>query len=246
MNIDFTNKTAIVTGGTMGIGKAIVEVLYENGANLIITGIEKDIIDKLNGEKNPRKTYFFVDFSLMSSINNFISELKSFDKIDILINNAGINIVKPNVETSDEDFDKINNINIKAPYILSREVSKLMIKNGYGRIVNISSIWSIKTRMHRSLYTTTKSALVGLTKTLAAELGEHNILVNAVAPGFTMTELTIKTNTADDLVRLANQVPLKRLAQPVEIANFVAFLSSDLNTYITGQNMLIDGGFTYV
>jgi 3-oxoacyl-[acyl-carrier protein] reductase len=88
--------------------------------------------------------------------------------------------------------------------------------------------------------------LVGLTKTLSAELGEHNILVNAVAPGFTMTELTIKTNTPDDLVRLANSVPLKRLAQPNEIANFVAFLCSDLNTYITGQNLLIDGGFTNV
>jgi 3-oxoacyl-[acyl-carrier protein] reductase len=246
MNIDYSNKVVLVTGGTMGIGKAISDVLYECGANLIITGVEKDIIEKHNTLQDKRKEYHFVDFNDSQSTDSFINIINSYERIDILVNNAGINIVKPNRETSLDDFNKMTNINLRAPYVLAREVSKLMIKYNYGRIVNISSIWSVKTRIHRSLYTTTKSALVGLTKTLSAELGEHNILVNAVAPGFTMTELTIKTNTPDDLVRLANSVPLKRLAQPNEIANFVAFLCSDLNTYITGQNLLIDGGFTNV
>jgi len=246
MNIDYSNKVALITGGTMGIGKAIAEVLYDCGADLIITGVEKDIIEKENDLKNIRKKYYFVDFSDQQSTNQFINILNSYNRIDILVNNAGINIVKPNFETSLDEYNKMTNINLRAPYLLSREISKLMIKNNYGRIVNISSIWSVKTRIDRSLYTTTKSALVGLTKTLSAELGKHNILVNAVAPGFTMTELTIKTNTPDDLIRLADTVPLKRLAQPNEIANFVAFLCSDLNTYITGQNLLIDGGFTNV
>ena len=246
MKIDFKNKVAIVTGGTMGIGQAIAETLYENGATLIITGIEKDLIDRFNAEKNPRKLYYYVNFAMQESLKDFIEVINSYTKIDILINNAGINIVRPNRETTLDDFNLMNDINLKAPYILAREVSKIMIKNKYGRIINISSIWSVKTRSSRSLYTATKSALVGLTKTLSAELGEYNILVNAVGPGFTMTELTIKTNTPEDLVRLADFVPLKRLAEPIEIAKFVAFLSSDQNTYITGQNLLIDGGFTNV
>ncbi|MEE9910699.1 MAG: SDR family oxidoreductase [Deltaproteobacteria bacterium] len=246
MIIDFKNKVALVTGGTMGIGKAIADALYDNGASLIITGVEKELVDQINAEKNPRKACHYVDFSSDEGTAAFLLLLGQFDKIDILVNNAGINIVKPNRETSIGDFNIMNSINLKAPYLLAREVSKLMIKNHYGRIVNISSIWSVKTRHSRSLYTTTKSALVGLTKTLSVELGEHGILVNAVGPGFTMTELTIKTNTPEDLVRLAELVPVKRLAQPAEIANFVAFLSSELNTYITGQNLIIDGGFTNV
>ena len=246
MKIDFKDKVAIVTGGTIGIGKAIADILYENGAALIITGVEKDLIDRFNTEKNPRKQYYYVNFALQDSINEFVEIINSFPKIDILINNAGINIVRPNRETSLDDFNLMNDINLKAPYILTREVSNIMINNKYGRIINISSIWSVKTRSSRSLYTTTKSALVGLTKTLSVELGEYNILINAVGPGFTITELTITTNTPEDLVRLADLVPLKRLAQPIEIAKFVAFLSSDQNTYITGQNLLIDGGFINV
>lgn len=246
MQIDFKDKVAIVTGGTMGIGKAIADILYENGATLIITGVEKDLIDRYNSENKIGKRYCYVNFALQDSLNGFIEIINSYKKIDILINNAGINIVCPNIETSLDDFNLMIDINLKAPYLLAREVSKLMINNKYGRIINISSIWSIKTRSARSLYTTTKSALVGLTKTLSVELGEYNILVNAVGPGFTMTELTIKTNTPEDLVRLANLVPLKRLAQPNEIANFVAFLVSDQNTYITGQNLIIDGGYTNV
>jgi len=140
----------------------------------------------------------------------------------------------------------LNNINLKAPYLISREVSRTMKRNGYGRIVNITSIWSTITRPGRSLYALTKSGIVGLTRTLAVELAESNILVNAVAPGFTMTELTASTNTPEEIGKITGMIPIKRMALPEEIANLVLFLCSDLNSYLTGQNIVIDGGYTNV
>ena len=121
-----------------------------------------------------------------------------------------------------------------------------MKTNKYGRIINISSIWSSVTRSGRSLYSTTKCGLVGLTKTLSVELASYDILVNAVGPGFTLTELTMSTNTPVEIAKMSDIIPIKRFAKPAEIANLVLFLGSDLNTYITGQNMIIDGGYTNV
>ena len=121
-----------------------------------------------------------------------------------------------------------------------------MKKNGYGRIVNITSIWSVITRPGRSIYTTAKFAIAGLTKTLAIELAEYNILVNSVGPGFTITELTATTNTSEEIKKITDIIPIKRMAQPIEIANTILFLCSDLNTYLTGQNIIVDGGYTNV
>jgi 3-oxoacyl-[acyl-carrier protein] reductase len=121
-----------------------------------------------------------------------------------------------------------------------------MKAKGYGRIVNITSIWSVVSRSGRSLYSLTKWGIIGLTKTLSIELAENNILVNSVAPGFTKTDLTESTNSKEELKTINSQIPMKRMAEPIEIANLVAFLSSNLNTYITGQNIVIDGGYTNV
>ncbi|MDR3696320.1 SDR family oxidoreductase [Mucilaginibacter sp.] len=247
VTIDLSDKVALITGGTRGIGKAIADRFLDAGASVILTGTKLDEISRLNNDKiSDRITYLQVDFSDQNSVDFFLSKIASYNKIDVLINNAGINKIALNTDTINGDFDLLNNVNVKGPYMLCREVSKLMKKNGYGRIVNITSIWSAITRPGRSIYTTTKSAIAGLTKALAVELAEYNILVNSVGPGFTMTELTASTNTPEEIEKITEIIPIKRMAQPIEIANTVLFLSSDLNSYLTGQNIIIDGGYTNV
>lgn len=237
MNLVFTDKHVVVTGGTRGIGKAIAEGFAALGAKVTITGTSTSYKGALN--------YKSLDLLDGNSINKFLIWASS-QNIDVLVNNAGINKVLSNTKTENIDFDNLINVNLKGPYLLCREISKIMKSNGYGRIVNISSIWSSITRPKRSLYSASKSGLVGLTKTLAVELARHGVLVNCVAPGFTMTELTKNTNTKEELENLAKAIPIERLAKPKEIANLVLFLSSDKNTYLTGQNVIIDGGYTIV
>jgi 3-oxoacyl-[acyl-carrier protein] reductase len=247
-NLDLSGKTALITGGTRGIGKAIADRFLDAGATIILTGTKISEVEKLNAEnKNHEKvSYLQVDFTDESSVAVFINKIHEIGKIDVLVNNAGINKIAHNTETSTADFDLLNDVNVKGPYILCREVSRLMKKNGYGRIVNVTSIWSAITRPGRTIYTTNKHAIAGLTKALAIELAEHNILVNAVGPGFTLTELTAATNTAEELKKITEIIPMRRMAQPVEIANLVLYLSSELNSYLTGQNLIIDGGYTNV
>lgn len=247
IKIDLSGKVALITGGTRGIGKAIAERFVDAGASVILTGTKQAEIDKLNSSNtNKQVSYLQVDFLDDASVTAFLENVNALKKVDILVNNAGVNKIALNTDTTIDDFNFINDINFKAPYLVCREVSKLMKANQYGRIVNITSIWSSITRPGRSLYTATKYAIAGLTKTLAIELAADNILVNAVGPGFTMTELTAATNTAEDIEKITQIIPAKRFAQPVEIANLVLFLSSDLNSYLTAQNIIIDGGYTNV
>jgi len=247
VEIKLSGKVALITGGTRGIGRAIAQSLLAAGATVMVTGTKLSEIEKLNDENAlDRIQYLQVDFSSESSISAFLEHLGKQNVIDILVNNAGVNRINLNTETSSSDYDFLNNINLKAPYLISREVSKLMKKNNYGRIVNITSIWSAITRPGRSLYTLTKWGVVGLTKTLSVELAEHNILVNSVGPGFTMTELTASTNTPEEINKISAMIPMKRMAEPFEIANLVSFLCSDLNSYLTGQNIIIDGGYTNI
>jgi len=250
MKIDFTNKTALITGATRGIGKAIADCLLDSGANLILTGTKQTEIDRLNNENQAKRIktieYIQADFSDLDSTNQFLAKLKTFERIDICINNAGVNKVADFVDTTENDFNWINDINLNVPCRILKIVGPKMIANQYGRVVNIASIWSVITRPGRSIYTTTKNALVGLTKTLAVEWASDNVLVNAVSPGFTLTELTKTTNTKDEIAQIENFIPMQRMADPTEIARVVAFLCSDLNTYLTGQNITIDGGYTNV
>ena len=247
---DFSNKTVLITGATRGIGKAIADLLYESGANLILTGTKDSEINLLNEDIKAKgvlnKRFIQADFSDEISIKKFLLYLNKIEIIDICINNAGVNKVNYFEDTSIEDFNWIQKINLELPYRIMKVVGPKMLKNNYGRIVNIASIWSVITRPGRSLYTTSKNALVGLSKTLSVEWASNNVLVNTVSPGFTLTELTKKTNTAEQLEEIENKIPAKRMAEPVEIARVVAFLCSDQNTYLTGQNIAVDGGFTNV
>lgn len=247
IEINLKGKIALITGGTRGIGAAIAHQFLIAGATVILTGTNEESIEKLNARnRNPLVSYKAVDFTDSNSTESFITWLKGLSRLDILINNAGINKISMNSESSTEDFDTLQNVNVRGPYLTCREVSKIMKKSGYGRIVNVTSIWSTITRPGRSLYTSNKFAVAGLTKTLAIELAEYNVLVNSVGPGFTLTELTATTNTKDELEKISEMIPIKRMAQPIEIANLILFLSSDLNSYLTGQNLIIDGGYTNV
>ena len=248
LGIDLEGKTALITGATQGIGKSVAEIFRKAGANLILTGTKVSQIETLNDEISKRDTsnlrYLQLDLSSEESTRIFLEKIDQYPQIDICVNNAGINIISDFDSTTEQDFDLINQINLRGPYKLLKAVTPLMVKNHYGRIVNVASIWSVVTRKGRSLYSTSKNGLVGLTKTLAVELASQNVLVNAVSPGFTLTELTKRTNSAAELKLIASNIPIGRMAAPNEIANLIVYLCSDLNTYITGQNITIDGGYT--
>lgn len=248
MIIDFTGKIALVTGATRGIGKAIADTLWQSGANVYLTGTKQNEIDSLNDEVKAqgveRKHYLCVDLSNQESVNQFLEIIKKISQIDICVNNAGINIVRDFCEVTFEEFLKVQQINVFGPRQILNVVVPKMKANHYGRIVNIASIWSVINRPGRSSYGISKNAIHGLTKALSIELAADNIMVNSVSPGFTMTELTKNTNTPEQLVVLANKVAARRLADPQEQANVVAFLCSEQNSYMTGQNLIVDGGYT--
>jgi NAD(P)-dependent dehydrogenase (short-subunit alcohol dehydrogenase family) len=232
-------KKALVTGGTRGIGAAIANYLYECGADITITGT------KQNHKLKHNYSYECIDFTLEDDLDNFAEHVKTSD-FDILINNAGINHVCPFLKLNIVDFKKVQQVNLNAPMILCQSVLPNMVEKKWGRIVNISSIWGKISKSHRAPYSSSKFAIDGLTVSLSAEFASLGILINSVAPGFIDTELTRKNLGADEMNELAFQVPAKRIGSPEEVAKLVGYLSGPDNTYISGQNIAIDGGFTRV
>jgi len=241
-----SGKLVLVTGATRGIGKAIAEEFAALGYRLILTGTNPETISALNQSCSESTSYVAVDFSSPASCTQFGEYLRALPRLDACINCAGINIIKPIENVSDSELEQIIAVNYSAVYRTCREVAGIMRKQGGGRIVNIASIWSVISKAHRTLYSGTKAALLGLTRALAVELGPDNVLVNSLSPGFVLTDLTRKSLSHEELSELQKQVPLRRCAQPQEIAKAVAFLAGTDNTYLTGQNIVIDGGFTIV
>ena len=250
MKIDFQGQKILITGATRGMGKQFADDFANLGANLILTGTGKDKIEALNREANHDKQasrkYYAVDFANAESTKAFIEAIEAYQKIDVCINNAGINRINFIDETLIEDWKDILNVNLEAPFMITRAVSRLMKKNRYGRIINIASIFGVISKAKRSIYTTTKFGLHGLTVSSAIELAPYNILVNSVSPGFVLTELTKSILSEEEMKNLASQVPIGRFAEPDEISRVVLFLASSLNTYLTGQNVVVDGGFINV
>ena len=245
MKIDFTNKTVVVTGGTRGVGAAIVQMFQECNAEIIATGTNLDNLKRLNEKSSDKRTkYTHLDFISDDSVQNFLGYIEKLGRIDVLINNAGVNKIDSIHEISKNDWDWMNEVNLRGPFLITRSVSKIMKKQGYGKIVNIASVFSIVSRAKRAAYSTTKWGLVGFTKAIAHDLAPHNILVNAVSPGFVDTELTRRILGEKEIEKLVSSIPQKRLADAGEIAKAILFLTSDHNTYITGQNIIVDGGFT--
>jgi len=237
-------STVIVTGGTRGIGLAICEKLLEDGYKVIATGRNPSEDDKLS---SPNISYQSLELTSEASIRKFCEVISNVSSLSGLVNNAGINIIKPYAEITDENFDQVISTNLKASFVLSRAVvKKLQSSQSHGRIVHIGSIWSVISKSGRASYSASKSALIGLTRAMSAELASQGILVNMVSPGFVNTELTARSLTPEETKSLTSQVPINRMAEPREIAEVVEFLLSKRNSYISGQNIVVDGGFSHV
>jgi 3-oxoacyl-[acyl-carrier protein] reductase len=219
-----TPRTALVTGGSRGIGAAICAELAARGVKVLAPKREE------------------LDLADAKSVNRFAVERGS-EPVDILVNNAGINFIQPLESLSEDNWLATFQVNLHSPFRLIQALAPAMGERGWGRIVNISSVFSLVTKEKRAAYSATKSGLNGLTRTLAVELGPRGVLVNALCPGYVETELTKQNNTPAAIEQIRSTIPLRRLAQPQEIAKTVAFLCSDENSYITGQTLIADGGF---
>jgi 3-oxoacyl-[acyl-carrier protein] reductase len=247
--LNFEDKTILVTGATRGIGKQLADDFHSLGGNVIVTGTHPEQIAEFNKQSllaKDRKRYFCVDFTLPESVNQFLGELDNFSKIDVLINNAGLNKHNSVDNIGNEEWNDMMAVNVTAPFQLIRAISPKMKNNGYGRIINIASIFSQIGKERRGCYTTTKFAVNGLTVGASNDLSRYNILVNTVSPGFIMTDMTRKNLTPEEIEQLTAQIPAGRMGQTEDISKVVIFLSSDLNSYVTGQNIFVDGGFVNV
>lgn len=217
------SKRVLITGGARGIGQQIAQLMSTKGYEVI----------------TPRREELNLE-SLESIDKYFVTDRK----IDILVNNAGVNFISPLSDIATEQWSQMLTVNLTAPMKLVQKVIPHMQRAKWGRIVNVSSIFSNITREGRASYSASKSGLNGLTRTAAVELGKHGILVNAVCPGYVETQLTHQNNSPADIERILKTIPVGRMAQPAEIAELVEFLCSERNSYITGQMITADGGFS--
>lgn len=235
--MSLAGKIVFVTGASSGIGEKIAELFSRSGATVFGTsfsGSQKSTVcSKL----------IKADFADVSQILRISEEITTL-KPDILINNAGINKIDRFEDINYEDFQKIYNINTLAPFVFCQAAVGHMKQQQWGRIVNVASIWSKVSIEKRASYSASKFALDGLTVSLALEHGQDGILANCVSPGFVDTDLTRKILGESGVSELLKKVPMGRLACPEEIAELVLWLSSEQNTFLTAQNISIDGGFT--
>ncbi len=237
------NKTAIITGTSSGIGEKTALKFSEYGAKVIGIGTNVNKLESVF-EKIKKGWFYKCDLSNKEEIYSFLEEVKKREeKIDILVNNAGVTRDNLILRMKDEDFDFVYNVNLKGTFILTKEISKLMIKQRGGVIINVSSIVGIIGNPGQVNYSSTKGAIIAFTKSLAKELGGRNIRCIAIAPGFIETKMT-EVLSEEVKKRYLENIPLKRFGKPEEVAELIAFLSSDKASYITGTAIVIDGGLS--
>lgn len=248
MQSQLINQYAIVTGGNVGIGKAIATKLAQDGAKVAIFGTNEktgqeaveDIKSLIGGED--RAEFFQVDVSKTSEVDEAIKKvIEKFGQVDILVNNAGVTADQLMMKMSEEDWDKVLNINLKSCYNTCHAIVRSMMKARKGRIINISSVVGLNGNAGQVNYAASKAGMIGFTKALAKELASRNILVNCIAPGFIDTKMTAGLN-ASQKENILKLVPLATLGKPEDVANAVWFLASPLADYITGQVLTVDGG----
>jgi len=244
--MSFEGKTAVITGASRGIGRAIAEVLAERGADVVIADINEPLAQstaqEIAASTGQRALPVMVNVSELASCQQMIdTALSEFGKIDILVNNAGITRDNLIMRMDEKDFDLVISINLKGVWNCSKAVVRSMMKQRFGRIVNVASVSGIGGLPGQTNYSASKAGVIGLTKALAKEVAARNITVNAVAPGYVTTVLT--QDLSDEIKDFASRItPIQRWAEPREIAYAVAFFASDEASYITGQVLRIDGG----
>lgn len=240
------NKNAIVTGGARGIGKEIAKTLAKNGANIAINYRKyseevENLVEELRA-LGVKVLAIKCDISNDDEVNNFIKEVKNnFGSVDILVNNAGITKDGLLLRMSEKDFNDVIDVNLKGTFNMTKAVSSIMVKQRFGKIINISSVVGVAGNAGQCNYAASKAGVIGFSKSIARELASRNINVNVVAPGYINTDMT---KVLPDKVKeeVLKTIPMKKIGEPKEVANLVLFLSSDLSNYITGQVINVDGG----
>ncbi len=240
------NKTVFVTGGSRGIGKEVALKFAENGYNVVINYVSsKTNVEELKSEfesKGVKTLIMQADVTDKEAIDEVVKKaIEEFGSIDVLVNNAGITRDNLLMRMSEEEFDKVIEINLKGTYIVTKAVTKYMMKKRKGSIINLSSVVGVAGNAGQCNYSASKAGIIGFTKSVAKELASRNIRSNAVAPGFIETDMTA---VLSDEVKesIHNQIPLKRMGTAKEVANLIYFLGSEESSYITGQVINVDGG----
>jgi len=242
VKIDLSGRTALVTGSTRGIGRAIAETLAGAGARVAVVGRDVVRAEEVASRLGGGAAGFSCDVADIASVNALVENVeKAFGTIDILVNNAGLTRDNILFRLKDDDWDAVLDANLRGAFVAIRAVARGMMKRRWGRIINIASVVGLTGNKGQSNYAASKAGLIGLTKSVAKELASRNILINAVAPGFIETDMTAAM-TSEARTAMASQIPLERLGTPSDIAAAVAFLASEHASYITGQVLVVDGG----
>lgn len=242
MKIDLTGKVALVTGSTRGIGRAIADVLADCGARVAVVGRDLTKATEVAAAIGRGAQGFACDLGDPAQAAALVEQVEGgMGSVDILVNNAGLTRDNILLRLKDDDWDAVLNANLRAAFVTMRTASRGMMKRRWGRIINISSIVGLTGNKGQANYAASKAGLIGLTKTVAKEFASRNILANVIAPGFIATDMT-DAMTPEARETMSKQIPLERLGTATDVANLVAFLSSEQSSYITGQVLVVDGG----
>ena len=239
--ISFKNKKILITGATGGIGNALVKKFISLGGTVLGTGTKIEKLDKIKKE-NPNIKIKKFDISEHSRIEEFIDDVSlELGGLDILVNNAGINNDNLSLRMKDEEWKRVIDINLTSTFLLSKHAIKKMLKNKFGRVVNITSVVGHTGNVGQSNYAATKAGIIGMSKSLAIEYAKKNITINCVSPGFIVSDMTM--NIADKVkLYLTSRIPMGKLGTGEDVSNCVAFLSSNEASYVTGETIHVNGG----
>ncbi len=239
--IDFKNKKILITGATGGIGGALVKKFISLGGTVLGSGTKTDKLESIK-KNNPNVKVKKFNLSEHSAIEDFVNSAASeLGGLDILVNNAGINVDNLSLRMKDEDWKKVIDVNLTSTFLLSKHAIKIMLKNKFGRIVNITSIVGHTGNLGQANYSASKAGIIGMSKSLAIEYAKKNITINCVSPGFITSDMTM--NIAEKVkLFLTSRIPMAKLGTGEDVSNCVAFLSSDAASYVTGETIHVNGG----
>ncbi len=243
--MNLKGKIVFLTGGAQGIGKEIGVIFAQHGANIAIGDINQSTLENTVSELKQigvEAEGYILDVSVLASCEEAVKKaIDKFGRIDILVNNAGITKDNLLIRMSEEDFDRVIKINLKGTFNCTKVISRIMMKQRYGRIINIASVIGLIGNVGQANYAASKAGIIGVTKSVAKELASRNVTVNAIAPGFIQTEMT-DVLPEEVKAKMLESIPLKRPGKPIDVAHAALFLASDYSSYITGQVLVVDGG----